>query len=155
MSAPSVCAVPPGAEFLGGIGVSSWVEPRGGQYPCLLVTGQAPEAERGLRVVARRMLLAPVAARPVRVGLGRLYLCGGVVAVDYGHPDCLLRVPRPGPWWLSRAAALGAVRVTVGLDPLRAGAGRDEVGAYLERVSRSGRGFVGVCATVGGDGPAG
>ncbi|MFG3495292.1 hypothetical protein [Streptomyces sp. NPDC047928] len=140
---------PPGPEFLVGVGVASWVDRRTGSLPCLLVTGRTRDSALGLRGMALGLWLAPVVARRVPVGRGRLLRRGDVIALDYGHDSCLLHVPTPGPVWLSRAAALGAVRVTVGLDPLRLGADREEVGTYMGHLMDTGRAFTGICVATG------
>ncbi|WP_199825515.1 hypothetical protein VM636_13870 [Streptomyces sp. SCSIO 75703] len=86
--------------------------------------------------------LRPAAERGPIVGT-RLLLRGPYVALDYGHPAYVMRIPAPGEEWRRHVTVSGRVCVTVGLDPIPPGAGPDALEAYLARVVTQGRASMG------------
>ncbi|MCH0539092.1 hypothetical protein I3F58_05880 [Streptomyces sp. MUM 203J] len=151
MNSPYTLALPPGPEALDGIGATSWIDHRAGGLACLLLTSENSTSESALRGMALGLGLAGIVVRPVPVAAhGRVLMRGKMADLDYGHDSCLLQVPTSDPLWLARASTLGAVRVTVGLDPLTPGADREAVGAYLRRAREKGHAFSGVCVAAPG-----
>ncbi|MBI0295696.1 hypothetical protein JBE04_14785 [Streptomyces sp. PRKS01-29] len=142
----------PGPGFAAGCTVSTWVHAGALAAPVAYVlVGHAPprrpgetteSVEAGLLGMVDAMRLRPAAERVPIVG-PRLLLRERFVALDYGHPNYVMRLPTPGTEWRRHVAAGGLACVTIGLDPVPPGAGPDAVEAYLERVVATNRAYMG------------
>ncbi|MEV7996539.1 hypothetical protein AB0O67_33030 [Streptomyces sp. NPDC086077] len=142
----------PGPGFAAGCTVSTWVRAGGLAPPIAYVLiGHAPPRRpgetaetvaAGLMGMVDAMRLRPAAERVPIVG-PRLLLRGPLVALDYGHPRFLMRLPGVGANWRRHVTAGGHACVTVGLDPIPPGAGPDAVEQYLERVVATNRAYMG------------
>ncbi|MCL7375990.1 hypothetical protein [Streptomyces sp. 35G-GA-8] len=73
----------------------------------------------------------------------RLLIRGPITALDYGHPDCLLRLPAPGPRWRAHLTRGGLACITIGLDSVPLGASQDAIDTYIRRSATAGRALVG------------
>ncbi|MFJ1915017.1 hypothetical protein ACIOGX_24165 [Streptomyces sp. NPDC088147] len=73
----------------------------------------------------------------------RLLIRGPIIALDYGHPDCLLRLPDPGHRWRAHLTRGGMTYITLGLDAMPLGASRDAIDTYMRRSAVAGRALVG------------
>lgn len=142
----------PGPGFAAGCTVSTWVDTGTLAAPIAYVLiGHAPprrpdetaeSVEDGLLGMVDAMRLRPAAERVPTVG-PRLLLRGPTVALDYGHPKYVMRLPTPGADWRRHVAAGGAACVTIGLDPMPPGAGPDAIEAYLARIVATNRAYMG------------
>ncbi|MFD7070645.1 hypothetical protein ACFV97_25820 [Streptomyces sp. NPDC059913] len=149
---PSFRAVP-GAGFIASCTVATWVY-HGSVFDLpiahLLVGHEAPRRpgetsetiEIALMGMVDAMGLRP-AADPIPAVGPRILMRRDAAVLDYGHPQCHLRLPTPERLWIDHVAVGGAVCLTVGLDPLPPGAGPDAVAAYAARVAVTGRAYMG------------
>ncbi|MER7960023.1 hypothetical protein [Streptomyces sp. NPDC096030] len=163
-------APPPGPDQLHRIAVVPWIDRSSatGPYCRLLLAHDPPQTGEPLENIEHIMLglaaglrLAPAQEGSRYVG-PLLYMRRGattvggfdqerilhvpgrsVVVLNYGHEDCVLRVPDGGPDWSAMAARLTHVQIAVGLDPHSAAAGDDAV-SYLRRSRDLGRLWVGI-----------
>ncbi|MFE1203438.1 hypothetical protein ACFW5V_17275 [Streptomyces sp. NPDC058762] len=142
----------PGPGFTAGCTVSTWLH-AGALAPRIayVLVAHAParrpgesadSIEAGLMGMVDSMRLRPAAERVPIVG-PRLLMRGPHVALDYGHPTYVMRLPTPGAEWRQHVAAGGLVCLTVGLDPVPPGAGPDAVEAYLDRTVAAHRAYMG------------
>ncbi|MEU6987365.1 hypothetical protein ABZ946_28735 [Streptomyces sp. NPDC046324] len=67
-----------------------------------------------------------------------------LVLLNYGHADCLLRVPSPTSAWVAAVAAIRHVHIAVGLDPLPEDAAVRGAVAYTSRSAAVGRLWAGI-----------
>ncbi|MEU5745697.1 hypothetical protein ABZ804_09140 [Streptomyces sp. NPDC047726] len=145
----------PGPGFVAGCTVSTWVCPANlrawspaigylliGHAPPRRATETAETIEAGLMGMVDGMALRPAAERVPFVG-DRLVMRGAYVALDYGHPQWMLRMPQTGAEWRAHVGAGGQVCLVVVLDPLPPGAGQDAIEAHLDRVAATGDAFMG------------
>ncbi|MGW5096214.1 hypothetical protein ACWEQU_12865 [Streptomyces nodosus] len=142
----------PGPGFAAGCSVSTWVHVGALAPPVAYVLiGHAPprragetaeSVEAGLMGMVDAMNLRPAAERVPIVG-ARLLIRGPFVALDYGHPTFVMRLPTPGDAWHRHVTAGRPACVTIGLDPVPPGAGPDMVEQYLERVVATHRAYMG------------
>jgi hypothetical protein len=142
----------PGPGFAAGCTVSTWVHAGALAEPIAYVLlGHAPprrpnetaeSIEAGLLGMVDAMRLRPASERVPIVG-ARLIISGPFVALDYGHPKFVVRLPNPGAEWRRHVVAGGLVCLTIGLDPIPPGAGPDAVEAYLARVAATNRAYMG------------
>ncbi|MFD4371482.1 hypothetical protein ACFWPY_07805 [Streptomyces sp. NPDC058527] len=142
----------PGPGFAAGCSVITWVDE--GLFEVRIAyilighvpprrTGETAESvEDGLMGLVDGMALRPAAERVPILG-ARVVLRGPLVALDYGHPEYLLRLPNTGAEWRAHVGRGGPVCVTVGLDPIPPGAGPDAISSYLDRVTATGRAYMG------------
>lgn len=146
----------PGPGFVAGCTISTWyhADQFGTPAVAYALIGHAPARRpdetpetiaAGLLGMVDAMRLQPASDRVPHVG-DRLIMRGPYVALDYGHPEWTMRLPTPGQEWQTHAAAGGLVCLTISLDPLPPGAGRDAVEAHLERSVATGTAFMGATA---------
>ncbi|MFB7452856.1 hypothetical protein [Streptomyces sp. NPDC056194] len=102
----------------------------------------AESVEEGLMGMVDAMRLRPASERVPIIG-ARLTVRGPFVALDYGHPTYVLRLPATGDEWRAHVLRGGPVCLTVGLDPVPPGAGPDAIITYLDRVAASNRAYMG------------
>ncbi|MFE7782022.1 hypothetical protein [Streptomyces nigrescens] len=76
----------------------------------------------------------------------RLLIGERITALDYGHPLVLLEMPTPSAQWRELVARGEHACVTLCLDPIPPGAGRDAVEAFLARSIANGRALVGAAS---------
>lgn len=147
----------PGPGFVATTAVMTWLEPTSaGPVAWLLIghcgprrPGETPQSiEAGLSSMADALCLSPVAERVLAIG-NRLILRGRVTALDYGHPDYLLRVPSPGERWREHVARGGNALVVIGLDPIPPAAAQDAIDAYLRHVATTDRARLGATGVRG------
>lgn len=144
----------PGPGFIAACAVSTWVDSHSsvvaGHLAWLLI-GHAParrqgetaeNIEDGLLGMAAAMRLRPAEERVPHVG-ERLIMRRAVVALDYGHPEYVMRIPHPGDGWRAHAACGLPVCVALGLDPIPPGAGAEIIERYLHRGAADGRVLMG------------
>ncbi|MFE4910430.1 hypothetical protein ACFRCX_02535 [Streptomyces sp. NPDC056652] len=141
----------PGAGFVAGCVVSTWLDVTPAGPVAWLLLGHPPprrpgetagNVEAGLRSVAAAMGLRRAVGTVPYVG-ERLLIRGPITALDYGHHDCLLRLPDPGPRWRAHLTGGGLACITLGLDSMPLGASRDAIGMYIRRSASAGRALVG------------
>ncbi|MEV5594096.1 hypothetical protein [Streptomyces sp. NPDC052496] len=142
----------PGPGFVAGVVVSTWLDTASpaGTIAWLLIAHPPPRRpgetagriEAGLRGMAGALGLR-AASRHVPVVGDRLTARGPHLALDYGHPDFCLRVPRPAPRWLGYVLNGGAVCLVVCLDAIAAGAGPGLIEERLRRTAERDRVLVG------------
>ncbi|MFJ7337895.1 hypothetical protein ACIQUU_32190 [Streptomyces sp. NPDC101116] len=145
----------PGPGFVAGCTVSTWLHRGALAEPVAhVLIGHAPprrpdenalSVELGLLGMVEAMRLRPAAERVPHVG-NRLITRGPYVALDYGHPTFVMRLPAPGQEWCAHVNAGRPVCLTIALDPIPPGAGPDAVEAHLERVVAIGRAYMGATA---------
>ena len=137
----------PGPGFTSALYVATWLDvTHAVPVAWLLIghpgprrAGETPAGvEAGLLAMAGAMGLAPAAEQVPDIG-DRLVIGGRVVALDYGHADFCLRLPRPHAPWREHIARRGPGCVALVLDPLPSGAGEP----YLERACTLGRALLG------------
>ncbi|MEU0033157.1 hypothetical protein [Streptomyces sp. NPDC006333] len=142
----------PGPGFVAGCQVATWLA-AGALDAAVAYTliGHAPprrpgetaeSVAAGLMGMVDGMGLRPAVER-VPIAGARLIMRGPFVALDYGHPEFVMRLPATGSAWRRHVAAGGPVCLTVGLDPIPPGAGPDAVEAYLARVAATNRAYMG------------
>ncbi|WP_137991287.1 hypothetical protein [Streptomyces vilmorinianum] len=68
-----------------------------------------------------------------------------IILLNYGHEDCLLRVPDGNPAWAATAATLGQVHIAVALDPGSVGPG-DDAASFARRSAAVGRLWTGIAS---------
>ncbi|MGC0205209.1 hypothetical protein [Streptomyces levis] len=144
----------PGPGFVAGCTVSTWLQTGALAEPVAhVLIGHAPprrahedalSVELGLLGMVDAMRLRPAPERVPHVG-DRLIMRGPYVALDYGHPNLVMRLPAPQEW-RAHVNTGGPVCLTVALDPIPPGAGPDAVEAHLERVVAIGRAYMGATA---------
>ena len=145
----------PGAGFVAGCTVSTWLHAGGLDEPVAhVLIGHAPPRrahedalaiELGLLGMVDAMGLRPAAEHLPYVG-NRVIMRGPYVALDYGHPTVVMRLPAPGQDWRAHVDAGRPVCLMVVLDPIPPGAGPDAIEAHLERVVAIGRAYMGATA---------
>lgn len=145
----------PGPGFVAACVVSTWLHTGAladpvanvliGHPPPRRAHDTAKSAEAGLLGMVDAMGLRPAVELMPHVG-DRLTMRGPVVALDYGHPEFVMRLPTPGAEWRAHCEAGGQVCVTIGLDPIPPGAGPDAVEAYVTRIAATGRAYMGATA---------
>ncbi|GGT53313.1 hypothetical protein GCM10014713_53910 [Streptomyces purpureus] len=133
---------PPALEHLA---VSTWIDAGLVPRACMLIAydplagGASPrDPLRLLLGLARGLGLSSGREPATQVG-GLVSVSDAAVALDYGHPEYLMTVPWPGPRWRELSRVTRRVHIALGLDPLPAGSGMDEISAYLARTSATGR----------------
>ncbi|MGW8399631.1 hypothetical protein ACWGLP_23575 [Streptomyces lydicus] len=151
----------PGPGFIARVVVSTWIESvrnaEDGAVPWMLIGHPPPRPlvetiesiEDGLLGMADAMQLTlPIALSTGRVpDIGdRLLIDGRITALDYGHPICVLGMPTPSAHWRELVARGGHAGVTICLDPIPPGAGRDAVEALLARSIANGRALMGAAS---------
>ncbi|MEK9521473.1 hypothetical protein MIU24_19065 [Streptomyces venezuelae] len=142
----------PGPGFAAGCSVITWVDegPFEHRIAYILIghvpprrTGETAESvEAGLMGMVDGMGLRPAADRVPIIG-ARVILRGPLAALDYGHPEVLLRLPSTGTEWRAHVDRGDPVCVTIGLDPIPPGAGPDAIRTYLDRITVTGRAYMG------------
>ncbi|MFB6846191.1 hypothetical protein ACFCXS_15200 [Streptomyces sp. NPDC056373] len=142
----------PGPGFVAGCTVSTWLHRGALAEPIAhVLIGHAPprrphedalSVELGLLGMVDAMRLRPAAERVPYVG-ARLIMRGPYVALDYGHPKFVMRLPAPGQEWRAHVNTGGQVCLTIVLDSIPPGAGPDAIDAHLERVVAIGRAYMG------------
>ncbi|AFU62166.1 hypothetical protein SV1_26 [Streptomyces phage SV1] len=141
----------PGPGFAAGCIVTTWVAEGFFSRVAYVLIGHAPPRRpgetsetitEGLMGMVDAMNLRPAAERVPIVG-ARLRVRGPLAALDYGHPEYLMRLPAIGDEWRTHVVRGGPVCLTVGLDPIPPGAGPDAIAAYLDRVASTGRAYMG------------
>ncbi|MFJ3926145.1 hypothetical protein [Streptomyces sp. NPDC090022] len=112
-------AVTPGPAFLAEVAVSYALGTDGRAYAMLghpeAHARRATSVERHLRGIAAGLGLHQGETYPPTQHL--LYHARGTWALDYGHPDTLLRLPEPPPAWALRTQTYRAAHIGVCLDP--------------------------------------
>ncbi|MCJ1678939.1 hypothetical protein MTF65_16665 [Streptomyces sp. APSN-46.1] len=108
-------AVTPGPEFLSGVTVSYALGRSGNPY-AMMCHPEAHRSERYLYGIAAGLGLRAGNAYPRTTHV--LYYVQDVWALDYGHPDTLLRLPAPPHGWALRAQRIRGAHIGVSLDPL-------------------------------------
>lgn len=145
----------PGPGFVAGCTVSTWLHAGALAEPIAhLLIGHAPprrphenalSVELGLLGMIDAMGLRQATERVPSIG-NRLIVRGPYVALDYGYPTFVMRVPTPGREWRAHVDAGRPVCLTIVLDPIPPGAGRDAIEAHLEAVVAVGRAYMGATA---------
>lgn len=112
-------AVTPDGSFLREVRIAFFLGARG----CSYVMMGHPEAHVRREATVDRYLRGIAAGLGLHEGEGypstphALYYVKGFWALDYGHPETLLTLPRPPHGWAVRAEADRAAHVGVCLDP--------------------------------------
>ncbi|MGA5354064.1 hypothetical protein ACPCJU_17065 [Streptomyces thermodiastaticus] len=142
----------PGPGFIAGCTVTSWLDVHSSAGPiAYLLIGHLPprrpgetaeHIEASLLGMADAMRLRPAAERVPDIG-PRLVMRGPYVSLDYGHPAYFMRIPTPPAEWRTHLAHGGPACLTIGLDPMAPGAGPDALGAYIARITVTGRAYMG------------
>ncbi|WP_406334381.1 hypothetical protein OG814_11910 [Streptomyces zaomyceticus] len=141
----------PGPGFVAGCSVTTWVAEGFFSRIAYVLIGHAPprragetaeSLREGLMGMVDAMRLRPAAERVPIVG-ARLLVRGPLVALDYGHPQYVMRLPGTGEEWRAHVVKGGPVCLTVGLDSVPPGAGPDAIAAYLDRVAATGHAYMG------------
>ncbi|MGW1770624.1 hypothetical protein [Streptomyces sp. NPDC002104] len=142
-----------GPRFLGEMVVSSTIDLTNYRRPLALTLLGHPEArptespadiEATLGYIASGLGLARGSLRmPARQALIRR---GVGWTLNYGHPECDLLLPDPGPEWGVTARTTGGCIVVVTLDPLLPGA---PAIAHYQRATETRRYYAGYCALAG------
>ncbi|MER0482069.1 hypothetical protein ABR737_27665 [Streptomyces sp. Edi2] len=153
----------PGPGFIARVVVSTWIEcVRNVEdaVPWLLIGHPSPRplvetretVEDGLLGMADAMELSHLDELVPDIG-DRLLIGGRITALDYGHPMFVLEVPKPSAQWRELVARGGHACVTLCLDPIPAGVGRDAVEACLSRSMANGRALMGAASARVGSRP--
>lgn len=140
----------PGPDFIARCTMTTWVDtdssvmagPLGwlllGHAP-LRTPDETPEGvTNGLLGMADAMRLRPAAQRVPHVG-NLLIMRRDIVALDYGHPEYVMRIPEPGDQWRAHAALGRPVCIALGLDPIPPGAGAEIIDRYIQNGAATGR----------------
>jgi len=131
----------PGPGFVAGTVVTTWLDATSAGPVAWLLVGHPGPRRPGettdsigtaLLGMVDALQLSPATERVPFIG-DRLILRGRITALDYGHPEYVLRVPAPGDRWREHVARGGNVCVVIGLDPIPPGAAQDGVDAYLRQ----------------------
>lgn len=141
----------PGPAFLERLTVATWLDVLSLDVPIAHVLisheptqgeADAEQAEAGLLGMVNAMRLGPAAQGVPDVG-ARLIMRGPYVALDYGHPAECMTVPPPSHNWRMYVGAGGPACLTIVLDPIPPGAGRDAAEDHLARAKANGRAHTG------------
>ncbi|MFI1017365.1 hypothetical protein [Streptomyces sp. NPDC020965] len=122
----------PGPDFVAEVVASTWLD-RATAYllighPGVSRAGQSTAGiERALRGLAHGLGLGSDEVSSA----GRLVVNHRFTALDYGHPDVMMRVPAPGPHWQGVVGRTRRVELIVGFGALFAGMNQSAIDTYL------------------------
>ncbi|MFI1018034.1 hypothetical protein [Streptomyces sp. NPDC020965] len=129
----------PGPGFIAEVVASTWLDGSTARiligHPGVQRPGQtAAEIDRSLRGLAHGLGLtsAEVSSH------ARLIVNHRFTALDYGHPDVMMRVPDPGPHWQSLVTRTRRTDLTIGFAPLLPGMNQNAIHTYLARATTVG-----------------
>ncbi|NEC90390.1 hypothetical protein [Streptomyces sp. SID12501] len=138
LSSPST-SIPPGPGFVIGVAAATGIR-RTPAYATaqLLLTHPGPRrdsetvegVEDGMRRLADALNLGPGDRQPPVIG-GRLLVCQGFAALDYGHAEYMMTIPSPSQDWLALVERGAACRVCLVFAPLALTADQAETDAHL------------------------
>ncbi len=138
----------PSAALIASLSARVWVDTaRGGMevYGVILVThppdGDAREIERQMRGAAAALGLSRSPSIVPSIG-ARLTVAGGETRLRFDGTEQQMCLGVPGHYGVA-LSALGRGLLAVGLDPLDVSATAVETDAYIDRVTRAGRVYLG------------